>query len=136
MSALILVIQLVLALMLIGIVLIQRTNQSGLGLGDGGSGGGLGGMMSGRSQANMLTRATAFIATAFIIVCILSAILAARGSDTGRSTSDIAREVDRIQGESSEPGPATPEGTALPSRADDAGLLDSLGTGAPAAPQQ
>jgi preprotein translocase subunit SecG len=47
---------------LIGVVLIQRSEGGGLGLG---AGQGMGSFMTGRGTANLLTRTTAILATAF-----------------------------------------------------------------------
>lgn len=75
----IIVIHLLITLALIGIVLVQR-NEGGAGLGGlGGGGAGAGGMagfMSGRTQASLLTRATAGLALAFFVTSIVLAILA------------------------------------------------------------
>ncbi|HEX2725547.1 MAG TPA: preprotein translocase subunit SecG, partial [Beijerinckiaceae bacterium] len=56
MQTVIIVVHLFIVLALIGVVLLQRS-EGGLGLGGGGGGGG--GFMTGRGQANALTRATA-----------------------------------------------------------------------------
>lgn len=73
----ILVIHLILALALIGLVLMQRSEGGALGIGGGGGGGGgMGGFLTARGSANFLTRATAMVATAFIITSLSLAILA------------------------------------------------------------
>lgn len=81
MSTILLVIHILLAIALVLIILIQR-NEGGMGGLGGGGGGGGGGMMSSRSAANLLTRATAIIATLFIINSVALAIVAGveRGS--------------------------------------------------------
>ncbi|MCZ6465789.1 MAG: preprotein translocase subunit SecG, partial [Alphaproteobacteria bacterium] len=61
MNAVIIVIHLILAIALVGTILLQRSEGGGLGMG-GGGGGGMGGFMTGRATANLLTRATAVIA--------------------------------------------------------------------------
>ena len=55
--------QLILAILLVVLVLLQGTDNEGLGLG---GGGGLGGLMSARGSANLLSRLTAITATLFI----------------------------------------------------------------------
>ena len=65
MQTILLVIHLLLAITLVIVVLLQRSEGGGLGIG-GGGGGGPGGMLSGRGAANILTRATAVLATLFI----------------------------------------------------------------------
>jgi len=67
------VLQVFLAVGLIGVVLLQRSEGCGLGLG---SGGGAGSFMSVRGQANFLTRATAILAALFMITCLVLALLA------------------------------------------------------------
>ena len=78
MTTVILVIHILLALSLIGVVLLQRSEGGALGIGGGGAGGGL---MSGRSAANLLTRTTAALATCFIITSLTLAILASGGTE-------------------------------------------------------
>ena len=57
MTSVILVIHLILAIALVGIVLLQRSEGGALGMGGGGGGGGgMGGFMSGRAAADLLTR--------------------------------------------------------------------------------
>lgn len=57
---------------LIGVVLIQRSEGGGLGLG---GGQGMGSFMSGRGTANLLTRATAILGTAFFVLSLSLAML-------------------------------------------------------------
>jgi len=71
MVTVILVIHLLLALAMVGLVLIQRSEGGGLGMG----GGGMGGFMSGRATANLLTRATAVLAALFFATSLTLAIL-------------------------------------------------------------
>ncbi|NQU61060.1 MAG: preprotein translocase subunit SecG [Rhodospirillales bacterium] len=78
MTNIILVIHLILAIALVGIVLLQRSEGGALGMGGGGGGGGGGmaGFMTGRATADMLTRTTAIIAACFMITSMTLAILA------------------------------------------------------------
>ena len=71
------VIQLILAVFLVILVLLQGTDNEGLGLG----GGALGGMMSARGSANLLSRMTAFVATLFMIMSIVLTISASVNSE-------------------------------------------------------
>jgi preprotein translocase subunit SecG len=57
---------------LIGVVMIQRSEGGGLGLG---GGQGMGNFMSGRGTANLLTRATAILGAAFFILSLGLALL-------------------------------------------------------------
>jgi preprotein translocase subunit SecG len=62
---------------LIGVVLIQRSEGGGLGLG---GGQGMGNFMSGRGTANLLTRTTAILGTAFFVLSLGLALLYKGGS--------------------------------------------------------
>lgn len=75
MQTVILVIHLLLALGLIAVILVQRSEGGGLGIGgnSGGGGGGFG-VMSSRGAANLLTRTTAILAGAFMITSIILAL--------------------------------------------------------------
>ena len=61
------------ALGLVGVILLQRSEGGALGIG----GGGGGGLMTARGAANLLTRSTTVLAALFIITSILLAVLAA-----------------------------------------------------------
>ena len=78
MENVLLIIHLFLALAIIGLVLLQRSEGGGLGIG--GGGGGLGGLASPQGTANVLTRATGFCAAAFFCTSLLLGILAGRSS--------------------------------------------------------
>ena len=75
---LLIIIQLILAILLIIFVLLQGSDNEGLGLG---GGGGLGGLMSARRSANLLSRLTAITATLFMIMSVILTISASVGSD-------------------------------------------------------
>jgi preprotein translocase subunit SecG len=66
MTTVLLLIHLLIAVALIGVVLLQRSEGGGLGIGGGGSSG----FMTGRGTANLLTRATAGLAAAFFVTSI------------------------------------------------------------------
>ena len=103
MQNVVLIVHLLLALGLIAVVLLQRSEGGGLGIGGGG-----GGAISGRSAATALGKLTWLLAIAFICTSITLTILAARNA-SGTSV------VDRL-GE-----PATAAGqtdTELPSAED------------------
>ena len=72
------IIQLILAVLLVIFVLLQGSDNEGLGLG---GGGGLGGMMSVRGSANLLSRLTAITATLFMIMSVVLTISASVSSD-------------------------------------------------------
>lgn len=68
----ILVIHGLISLSLVAVILLQQSEGGGLGIG----GGNAGGMMTARGAANLLTRSTMILATAFILTSILLAVLA------------------------------------------------------------
>lgn len=73
MENVLLVIHLLLALAIIGLVLIQRSEGGGLGMG---SGGGLGNFATPRATANALSRTTGWCAAAFFVTSLVLGILA------------------------------------------------------------
>jgi len=113
MIQIILAIHLIIAIALVGVVMLQRSEGGGLGIGggggSGGAGGGMGGLIGNRATANLLTRATGALATAFFVTSITLAILA---GDSGEPTSIL--EVDGVAPAAEEPlapvGPKVPEG--------------------------
>jgi len=104
MTAVIIVIHLILAIALVGTILLQRSEGGGLGMG--GGGGGMGGFMTGRATANLLTRATAVIAALFMLTSLTLAILA--GGDR-ESRSILDQPPAAVEQE-----PAEPEGPSAP----------------------
>jgi preprotein translocase subunit SecG len=81
MNNVLLVIHLLVALSMIGVVLLQRSEGGGLGMGGGGGGGGMGGFLTGRGTANLLTRATAVLAATFMVTSLTLSVLASGGSE-------------------------------------------------------
>ena len=77
MENVVLTVHLILALLLVGIVLLQRSEGGGLGMGGGGN------AMSGRSTATALQKLTWALAAAFIVTSLTLTILAARSADSG-----------------------------------------------------
>ena len=72
MQTVIIVIHLMIVLALIGVVLLQKSEGGGLGIGS------TGGFMTSRGTANVLTRATAFLAMAFFATSLILSIMAGR----------------------------------------------------------
>jgi preprotein translocase subunit SecG len=71
---LILVVHIFLAVGLVGIIVLMQRSEGGIGgLGGGGGAGGMGGFLSGRSQANVITRTTAILATGFFLTSLVLA---------------------------------------------------------------
>lgn len=65
---------------LIGVVLIQRSEGGGLGIG---TSQGMGGFMSGRGTANLLTRTTAILGAVFFVLALTLALLNKGGASGG-----------------------------------------------------
>ena len=83
MTTVLLIVHLFVTLALIGVVLIQRSEGGGLGVG---TSQGMGSFMSGRGTANLLTRTTAILATAFFVLSMALALLN-RGTTVRNNTS-------------------------------------------------
>jgi preprotein translocase subunit SecG len=66
MIILLLVVHILVALSLIGVILLQKSEGGALGMG----GGGMSGFMTGRSTANLLTRTTAILALLFMLTSL------------------------------------------------------------------
>jgi preprotein translocase subunit SecG len=113
MENVVLAIHLILALLLTGAVLMQRSEGGGLGMG------GSGNVMTARGAANAMTKATWILAAAFITTSIILTILAAADSAGSSVTDQIGVDA---------PAPAATETAPL---GDD--LLPPA-TDAPAAP--
>ena len=106
MENVVLIIHLILALGLIGVVLLQRSEGGGLGLGGGG-----GGLVSSRGAATALGKVTWALAIAFICTSITLTIFAAQNA-AGSSV------LDRIGGSGGAPAgsdllPEVPAGDSL-----------------------
>jgi preprotein translocase subunit SecG len=108
------VLQGIIAAALVGVVLMQRSEGGGLGLGGGGSPGGL---MSARGAADFLTRTTKWLAVLFVVLAIVLAALAVRTTTAGELDESLQRNV----------APAAPDPLAAPA-------ADPLAP-APAAPE-
>jgi preprotein translocase subunit SecG len=129
MENIILVIHLILALGLIGVVLLQRSEGGGLGIG----GGGGGGVMSGRSAANVLGRVTWILAIGFIATSITLTVLAARNAAGDSVIERLGADAPAAQ-QTSQPGAL--EGNLLPPSATDAPATPPKATEAPATPTE
>jgi preprotein translocase subunit SecG len=78
-QAILIVVELLVAVALIVTVLLQRSEGGALGMGGGGSG--LGGLFSPRGAADTLTRTTAILAALFFLTCLGLNLLALHGRD-------------------------------------------------------
>ncbi len=97
MSSLILIFHLVVAVILIGAILLQRSEGGALGIGGGGaggSGGGLSGFLKGRGQASGLVKFTILLGTIFFITSLSLTIINSYNSKSviDRVTDDASSE--------------------------------------------
>lgn len=115
MENVVLTIHLILALLLIGVVLLQRSEGGGLGMGSSG------GAISARGAATALGKLTWVLAAAFIVTSITLTILAARSADQG----SVADQIDLTAPAGESPPAEAPSG---------AGLLPPAPADAPATP--
>lgn len=114
MENVVLTIHLILALLLVGIVLLQRSEGGGLGMGGGNS------VMSGRGATTALQKLTWLLAAAFIATSLTLTVLAARGTEGASVLDQIGVDA-----------PATPPAGDLPAGSD---LLPPAPADAPLAP--
>ncbi|MDO9708457.1 preprotein translocase subunit SecG [Paracraurococcus lichenis] len=104
MATVLLIIHLFVTLALIGVVLLQRSEGGGLGIG---SSQGMGGFMTGRGTANLLTRTTAVLGTAFFLLSLALALLG-RGTGAPRSILDTAPATPAPTAPAPAPAPSVP----------------------------
>jgi len=118
METVLLVVHLIIAIALIGVVLLQRSEGGALGIG--GSSGGGGNIFSARGVGNTLTRTTAYLAIAFFATSItLTLIATKRGGGSifapGAVQTDGQVAPAESQGTSGENAlPKLPEGPKVP----------------------
>ncbi len=127
MQTVLIVIHLMIVLALVGVVLIQRSEGGGLGIG-GGSG-----FMSARGTANALTRTTAILAALFFVTSLALGILARYDSQP----TDILNRIPQSQQGTGNgildqlgPAPVAPPAQAPAGN----GVPSETGAGAPSAP--
>jgi preprotein translocase subunit SecG len=129
METVVVVIHLMVVLALVGVVLLQRSEGGGLGIG-GGSG-----FMTARGAANALTRATAILAAAFFVTSLGLSLLARYGAqpldilDRQPPAGQSEGVLDQLGGSDVPAAPAPPAsgGTAAPA-------ADTAQPAAPASP--
>jgi preprotein translocase subunit SecG len=107
-STVLLVVHVMIAVALVGVVLMQRSEGGGLGMG-----GRTDAFMSVRGQANLLTRSTAILATLFFVTSIALALLG--GTHSKRGGGFMPQTLPPGQSARAPPGPqpgTQPGGTA------------------------
>ena len=107
------VVQAIVAAALIGVILMQRSEGGGLGIG-----GSPGGMLSARGAADFLTRSTKWLAVAFVALSIALAALAVEGLGPETVESTLDRTVDPLSNDPlAAPAPAPAPADAVPADA-------------------
>ncbi|MEO0958051.1 MAG: preprotein translocase subunit SecG [Pseudomonadota bacterium] len=92
MQDIVLIVHLIIAICLVAVVLLQRSEGGALGIG----GGGGGGLVSARGAASALSKVTWGLAIAFICTSITLTILSG-GDGTGSVTDDFSLPSDEIE---------------------------------------
>jgi len=114
MLAILMVIHVFVTIALIGVVLIQRSEGGGLGIG---SSQGMGAFMSGRGTANLLTRTTAVLAALFLGLSLTMAVLNRSTSVAGSSilaTPQMPQPAPLPAAPPAHPAPAPPAAPSVP----------------------
>ena len=110
MIILLLVVHILIAITLVGVILLQKSEGGALGMG----GGGMSGFMTGRSTANLLTRTTAILAAGFMLTSIILGLVAAHQRapesiiGTGTAPAAPAAPAPAPAAPAAPPEPATP----------------------------
>lgn len=90
MFSILLVLLIIVAVLMIGLILLQKSEGSGM---SGSSAASMfGGALSGAAAGNFLTRATAWLATIFFILCAALALVASK-MDVASQQSDLRTEI-------------------------------------------
>jgi preprotein translocase subunit SecG len=135
METVLIVVHLMVVLALVGVVLLQRSEGGGLGIG-GGSG-----FMTARGAANALTRATAILAAAFFVTSLALSILARYGEkpidilDRPATSSQGNGVLNQLPGSNGPVGtskPAAPAGGTAPAAPSGGTTTTPLANGATA----
>ena len=109
MSTILLLIHVMVAVALVGVVLLQRSEGGALGIGGGG-----GGFMTGRSAGNALTKTTAVLAACFFATSLALSILASRQAPAPTVLPAGGGGLTPLQIPGA-PAPASPQAPAAPS---------------------
>jgi preprotein translocase subunit SecG len=102
MFAFLLIVQTLIAVALICVILMQRSEGGGLGVGGSSSG-----FMTARGAADFLTRSTAFLGGAFIVLSIVMAAIAGAQRTPAKIDTSLAGKLAPAQ-QQSQPAPAQP----------------------------
>ena len=90
MFSILLVLLVIVAVLMTGLILLQKSEGSGM---SGSSAASMfGGALTGAAAGNFLTRATAWLATIFFVLCAALALIASK-SDMGNQQSELRHEI-------------------------------------------
>jgi preprotein translocase subunit SecG len=104
MFAFLLIVQTLIAVSLIGVILMQRSEGGGLGVGGSSSG-----FMTARGAADFLTRSTAVLGGMFIVLSIVMAAIAGATREPVKIDTSLAgKTVTQTQPAPAQPAPAQP----------------------------
>lgn len=137
MATVLLVVHLMIAVALVGVVLLQRSEGGALGIG----GGGGGGFLTGRGTANLLTRITAGLAAAFFVTSLGLTLLAQHNAaprsivGTGAASTSAPTPDGAPAVPGATPAAGTPAATGDAAPAPRGGILDKLQGTQPVIPQ-
>jgi preprotein translocase subunit SecG len=112
METVVLSIHLILALLLIGVVLLQRSEGGGLGMGGGG------GVMTGRQAANALSKMTWALAAGFLATSVTLTILAANKAEEGSVVDRVTETAPAEAAPADAPALPATDAPAVPPSAD------------------
>ncbi len=104
-----LVVHAIIAAALVGVILVQRSEGGGLGMG-----GSPTGLMSARGAADFLTRATSVLATIFVVMSIALAAIASVQRAPQTIDTSLARKAPAAADPLAVPAPAPAENAAAP----------------------
>ena len=104
MHTVIMVVHVILAVCLVCVILMQRSEGGALG----GLGGGMGSFMTGRSVGNVLTRMTAILATCFMVTSLTLAIMSK--SEAAKAQKSFMEEKPAVV----QTEPAAPQAPVVP----------------------
>ena len=90
METLVLTIHILIAVALVVVILLQRSEGGGLGIGGSSSGGGF---MTARGTANLMTRATTFLAIGFFSTTVVLAILAGYSNEPASIVDEVLQQA-------------------------------------------
>jgi preprotein translocase subunit SecG len=131
MTFVLLLIHLFVTIALIGVVLIQRSEGGGLGIG---TSQGMGSFMSGRGTANLLTRTTAILAAIFFGLSLTLALMNRGTGGVGRSLLDSAPSSTSAPAGGKPALPALPPPAPIPGADNPAPAAQAPTTPAPTTP--